>query len=178
MEDEENGRSRPAIQPVEVDEIAVGEREPLTPESKPGAPDQGGILLVTGPASSAQIADADLLSVEAGSFAQLSDGARVELGGTFEVGTRPASRASLTVKGARPRESLLRATEPDVFTSIVGAPSDAPAAERLAPTGTLHLEGGRLELFGPDHDLVVVVRWIDRGHVEGFLRLVLESVAS
>jgi hypothetical protein len=36
--------------------------------------------------------------------------------------------------------------------------------------------GSNVIWIDPAHDLVVFVRWIDRGHVEGFLRLVLESV--
>jgi CubicO group peptidase (beta-lactamase class C family) len=37
--------------------------------------------------------------------------------------------------------------------------------------------GSNLVWLDPEHDLVVVVRWIDSAHVDGFLRLVLESVA-
>jgi CubicO group peptidase (beta-lactamase class C family) len=37
--------------------------------------------------------------------------------------------------------------------------------------------GSNLIWVDPEHDLVVVVRWIDAGSVDGFLRLVLDSVA-
>ena len=36
--------------------------------------------------------------------------------------------------------------------------------------------GSNVIWIDPEHDLVVVVRWIDRGHVEPFLRLIVESV--
>ena len=36
--------------------------------------------------------------------------------------------------------------------------------------------GSNVIWIDPEHDLVVVVRWIDRGHVEPFLRLIVQSV--
>ena len=36
--------------------------------------------------------------------------------------------------------------------------------------------GSNVIWIDPEHDLVVVVRWIDKGHVEGFLRLIVDSV--
>ena len=52
------------------------------------------------------------------------------------------------------------------------------AAMPSAPESSFSARGAGSNVIwiDPDHDLVVVVRWIDRGHVEGFLRLVLESV--
>jgi T5SS/PEP-CTERM-associated repeat protein len=112
-------------------------------------------LTVRGPTSAAQVSAPDLLSLEGESSASVREGGRVELLGTFNVGTEPGSSSRLIVFGARPQESLLRANEGDVFASVVGASSDAPAGERPTPTGTLRLAGGRIELTGPRHDLVV-----------------------
>ena len=38
--------------------------------------------------------------------------------------------------------------------------------------------GSNVIWIDPEHDLVVVARWIDRGHVDGFVRRVLDSVRS
>jgi CubicO group peptidase (beta-lactamase class C family) len=38
--------------------------------------------------------------------------------------------------------------------------------------------GSNVIWVDPEHDLVVVVRWIARAHVDGFLRLILDSVLS
>jgi len=38
--------------------------------------------------------------------------------------------------------------------------------------------GSNLVFIDPEHDLVAVVRWIDKASVDGFVKLVLDSVAS
>ena len=37
--------------------------------------------------------------------------------------------------------------------------------------------GSNLIWIDPEHDLIAVVRWIDKASVDGFVKLVLESVA-
>jgi CubicO group peptidase (beta-lactamase class C family) len=54
------------------------------------------------------------------------------------------------------------------------------AAMPFAPESSYAARGAGSNVIwiDPEHDLVVVARWIDRPHVEPFLRLVLESVRS
>jgi T5SS/PEP-CTERM-associated repeat protein len=119
-------------------------------------PERSALLFVIGPASAPQVDGLDLLNVEGDSLAQIQGGGRVHLLGTFNVGVEPVSHATLRVgDGTGATQSLLRAAEQDIFNSIVGAPGEQPASERVAPTGTLALGGGRIELTGTAHDLVI-----------------------
>ena len=43
---------------------------------------------------------------------------------------------------------------------------------------TARCAGSNLIWIDPEHDLITVVRWIDKASVDGFVKLVLESVAS
>jgi hypothetical protein len=55
---------------------------------------------------------------------------------------------------------------------------DRRAAMPLAPESSVAARGARSNVIwsDPEHDLVVVVHWIDRSHVEGFFHLDLDSV--
>lgn len=52
----------------------------------------------------------------------------------------------------------------------------APMSFAPASSYSARGAGSNVIWIDPEHDLVVVVRWIDRGHVEGFLRLIVDSV--
>jgi CubicO group peptidase (beta-lactamase class C family) len=53
-------------------------------------------------------------------------------------------------------------------TSLPSAPASSYAARGA---------GSNVIWIDPEHDLVIVLRWIDKGSVDGFLKLILEGLA-
>jgi hypothetical protein len=111
-----------------------------------------------GPASAPQIDATDLLSVEGLGKVQLTNGARVNLLGPFNVGTTTLGKARLEVVAGDTgtgAPSLLRANEAGDFQSFVGSENPTAGGVSVAPTGELRLGGGRVELAGLNHSLFV-----------------------
>lgn len=121
-------------------------------------PTSSGVLLVEGPAAAPQLDGPSDLEIEARAGVALRNGARANLFGGFVVGLDPASDASLRVVAGREgtgEPSVLRATTSAPLFSVVGATSNEPIGVDVPVSGRLLLEGGRIELAGPDHGLRV-----------------------
>ena len=95
-------------------------------------------------------------------------------GGRIAVEWGDTERVDMTFSIAKSYLSVLAGVAVD--RGLIRDTGNAAVPSAPASSFSARGAGSNVIWIDSEHDLVVVVRWIDRGHVEGFLRLVLDSV--